>query len=88
MTVNLGPSDRFVDRHIGPDEREQTEMLQALGVSSLDGLISETVPADIRLTGTLDLPPPAGEAEVLAELRAIAAKNQVWKSFLGMGYAD
>ncbi len=90
MTVSakLGPSDRFVDRHIGPDEREQTEMLQALGLSSLDALISETVPEDIRLTGTLDLPPPIGEPEVLSELRGLAARNQVWKSFIGMGYSD
>jgi glycine dehydrogenase len=88
VTSNLGPSDRFVDRHIGPDEGEQAEMLQALGVASLDALMSETVPADIRLTGTLDLPPPAGEAEVLAELRALAARNQIWKSFIGMGYSD
>jgi len=88
VSPNLGPSERFVDRHVGPDEREQAEMLQALGVSSLDALISETVPDDIRLSGTLDLPPPTGEAEILAELRALAARNQVWKSFIGMGYSD
>jgi glycine dehydrogenase len=88
VSSNLGPSERFVDRHIGPDEREQTEMLQALGVSSLDALMSETVPDDIRLTGVLDLPPPVGEAEVLAELRGLAARNQIWKSFIGMGYSD
>jgi glycine dehydrogenase len=88
VTVKLGPSERFADRHIGPDAREQAEMLQALGAPTLDALIAETVPEDIRFAGALDLPPPAGEAEVLAELRALAAKNQVWKSFLGMGYAD
>jgi glycine dehydrogenase len=86
--VNLSPSDHFVDRHIGPDDREQAEMLQALGVASLDALIGETVPEDIRLTGTLDLPPPVGESEVLAELRTLAARNQIWKSFIGMGYSD
>ena len=63
-------------------------MLRVLGAPSLDALIAETVPADIRFAGTLDLPPAVGEAEVLAELRALAAKNQVWKSFIGMGYSD
>ena len=46
------------------------------------------MPADIRFKGTLDLPAPVDEAAVLAELRALAAKNQIWKSFIGMGYAD
>ncbi len=88
MAVDLGPTDRFVDRHIGPDAREEAEMLRALGLASLDALVAETVPADIRLAGALDLPAPLSEAEVLAELRALAAKNQVWKSFIGMGYSD
>ena len=46
------------------------------------------MPADIRFAGALDLPAPVDEAEVLAELRALAAKNQIWKSFIGMGYSD
>jgi glycine dehydrogenase len=88
VAVDLRPSDRFVDRHVGPDAREEAEMLHALGVANLDALCAETVPADIRLAGALDLPPPVGESEVLAELRALAGRNQVWKSFLGMGYSD
>ncbi len=88
MAVELGLPDHFVDRHIGPDAREEAEMLRALGAPSLDALIAEAVPADIRFAGALDLPPPVGEAEVLAELRALAAKNQLWKSFIGMGYSD
>jgi glycine dehydrogenase len=88
VAVDLGLPDRFVDRHIGPDAHEEAEMLRVLGAPSLDALIAETIPADIRFAGALDLPPPVGEAEVLAELRALAARNQVWKSFIGMGYAD
>ena len=88
MAVELGLPDHFVDRHIGPDAREEAEMLRVLGAPSLDALIAETIPADIRFAGALDLPAPVGESEVLAELRALAAKNQVWKSFLGMGYSD
>jgi glycine dehydrogenase len=88
MAVDLGQSDRFVDRHVGPDAGEEAEMLRALGVASLDALVAETVPADIRMAGALELPPAVSEAEVLAEARALAAKNQVWKSFIGMGYSD
>jgi glycine dehydrogenase len=88
VAVELGQGDRFVDRHVGPDAGEEAEMLRALGVPSLDALVAETVPADIRFAGALDLPSALSEAEVLAELRAMAAKNQVWKSFLGMGYSD
>jgi glycine dehydrogenase len=88
VAVDLGPTDHFVDRHIGPDAGEEAEMLRALGAASLDALVAETVPADIRFAGALDLPAPVSESEVLAELRALAAKNQVWKSFIGMGYSD
>jgi glycine dehydrogenase len=90
MPVDLGASDEFdfAARHIGPDAREEAEMLRALGVASLDELVAQTVPADIRFAGALDLAPPASEAAVLDELRALAAKNQTWKSFIGMGYAD
>jgi glycine dehydrogenase len=88
VAVELGLPDHFVDRHIGPDAREEAEMLRALGAPSLDALIAETIPADIRFAGALDLPAPVGESEVLAELRALAAKNQIWKSFIGMGYSD
>jgi glycine dehydrogenase len=88
VAVDLGLPDRFVDRHVGPDAREEAEMLRALGAVSLDALIAETIPADIRFAGALDLPAPVGEAEVLAELRALAARNQIWKSFIGMGYSD
>jgi glycine dehydrogenase len=88
MAVDLGVHDPFAARHIGPDAHEEAEMLRALGVASLDALIAQTVPADIRLEGPLDLAAPVGEAQVLEELRALSAKNQIWKSFIGMGYSD
>jgi glycine dehydrogenase len=88
MAVDLSPRDRFVSRHIGPDDADVAEMLRVLGVSSLDALIAQTVPADIRLGAALSLPPAATEAEVLDELRALADKNQIWKSYLGTGYSD
>ncbi len=88
MAVDLGAGDRFAARHIGPDADEEAQMLRVLGVASLDALVGQTIPADIRLAGPLDLAAPASEAEVLEELRALSAKNQIWKSYIGMGYSD
>jgi glycine cleavage system P protein (glycine dehydrogenase) len=84
----LGEGSDFPARHIGPDESDEAAMLRALGVATLDELAGETVPADIRFKGTLDLPAAVDETAVLAELRALATKNQIWKSFIGMGYSD
>ncbi len=63
-------------------------MLKTLGLASLDALIDATVPAKIRLRDGLDLPKGMSEPEVLSYFRALAAKNQVFRSFIGMGYSD
>jgi glycine dehydrogenase len=63
-------------------------MLKTVGVSSLDDLVNKTVPAAIRLTSPLKLDDPLSESEALAKLRAIADKNEVKKSFIGMGYSE
>ena len=63
-------------------------MLNVLGFPSLETLVDATVPADIRLQESLDLPPPRSEEEVLADIRRMAGKNQVFRSFIGMGYYD
>ncbi|MBP9875075.1 MAG: glycine dehydrogenase (aminomethyl-transferring), partial [Haliscomenobacter sp.] len=78
--------DQFERRHIGPDSEELTEMLASIGVESLDQLIEETVPSAIRLKRPLHLPSPLSEYEYLQELRAIAAHNKVFKSYIGLGY--
>jgi glycine dehydrogenase len=80
------PLDRFPPRHIGPSDDEIAEMLRDVGFDSLDALTDAVVPADIRLRRPLDLPPARGEHELLADLRAIAARNQVFRSYIGMGY--
>src|SRR4051795_8666416 len=80
--------DRFVDRHLGPDSRDIEEMLAVLEVRNLDELIDLTVPAGIRLKRPLDLPPGRSEHGLLQDLQQIAAKNQVFHSYLGMGYSD
>src|SRR5215210_2609456 len=84
----LAPAESFVPRHIGPTDPDIAEMLTTLGFASLDELINATIPATIRYRGSLDLPPGRSEAQVLADFRAIAAKNRVFRSFIGMGYAD
>ena len=81
-------TDIFEHRHIGPDEQEQQKMLAAIGVSSLDDLITKTVPASIRLDSPMQLPKALTEQEFLDFLHTVAKKNQVWRSCIGMGYYD
>jgi glycine dehydrogenase len=82
----LERAEEFSDRHIGPDEASTRAMLEALGLESLDALTAKAVPASIRVTKPLALPGPRTEAQVLEELRAIAAANRIHKSFIGLGY--
>src|SRR3954454_9266083 len=84
----LKPSDTFVRRHIGPGPDEVDQMLQAIGAASLDQLVEQTVPASIRLNRPLNLGEPRGEFELLQELKGIASKNKVFRSYIGMGYSD
>src|SRR5688572_26907622 len=80
--------DRFRDRHIGPSADDQAAMLDALGYDSLDAFIDAVVPADIRLREPLDIPPAKSEQEALDELRTLREHNQLFRSYLGMGYHD
>ncbi|MGF1540877.1 MAG: aminomethyl-transferring glycine dehydrogenase [Pleurocapsa sp.] len=79
-------SDRFAARHIGVDSASIQQMLDVLGISSIEELIDRTVPPSIRLNRSLLLPEALTESAALAKLKAIAAKNQVYRSFIGMGY--
>jgi glycine dehydrogenase len=85
---SLEHPDAFVRRHVGPSDEEVKEMLGVVGYPTLDALVEATVPAAIRLRKPLALPPARGEHQALADLRALAAKNRVWRSYLGMGYHD
>ncbi len=76
----------FTNRHIGPNEQETREMLATIGVRSLDELIDKTVPQSIRSKQSLDVPPPVSEHEYLTNLKELAAKNKVFKSYIGQGY--
>jgi glycine dehydrogenase len=84
----IPPAESFVPRHVGPNEHDVAEMLKTLGLPSLDALIDATIPARIRFRGGLDLPKGMTELEVLTYFRSLAAKNQVFRSFIGMGYSD
>src|SRR2546423_6728134 len=78
----------FADRHISPNAEEVAQMLRELGFENLDALVDATVPKNIRLDRTLELPKAKSENEALAELRALSLKNKVARNFIGAGYSD
>nr|WP_199329353.1 aminomethyl-transferring glycine dehydrogenase [Coleofasciculus sp. FACHB-1120] len=94
----MGEPISFVQRHIGPSPDEVQQMLEVLGISTLDALIDQTIPQAIRRsrslngatgkTDSLQLPPAQSEYAALSRLKAIASKNQVFRSLIGMGYSD
>ncbi|MEI7611782.1 MAG: aminomethyl-transferring glycine dehydrogenase [Betaproteobacteria bacterium] len=86
--TSLEQRDEFISRHIGSNDADLQAMLNAIGAPNLDALIDQTVPAAIRLPAPMPLPDARPEAEALAALKAIAGKNKVNKSLIGMGYAD
>ncbi len=82
----LAITDLFVRRHIGPREDDVREMLETVGFDSVDALIDTAVPRSIRLERSLELDEPRSEYEALRELRAIAGKNRLFRSYIGLGY--
>lgn len=92
MTVpsleSLCHSSEFIQRHIGPNAADTKTMLTALGISSLEELINEAVPEDIRQRTPIALDEAVSETEALAELKAIASQNQIFKTYIGQGYHD
>ena len=86
MNDIIRATDDFRNRHIGPDAHQTEQMLNTIGVQSLEQLINETVPASIRRKDALDIPAALSEFEMLKELKSVAAKNKVFKSYIGLGY--
>jgi glycine dehydrogenase len=78
----------FSKRHIGPSESEKSEMLKSIGASSIDSLIDKTIPANIRLNSELDIADAMSEAEYLKHITELGNKNNVLKSFIGLGYYE
>jgi glycine dehydrogenase len=83
---NFRITDFFANRHIGPNAEEQSEMLQYIASDSLDDLMADTIPAAIRLSQSLPLPEAISEYEYLRELRGLASKNKVFRTYIGRGY--
>ena len=82
----MDPIDSFIPRHIGSSDSELEKMLAEVGFESLDALAAAAVPRDIRVTKPLELNRPLGESEALRELRQVVEHNEVFRSFIGMGY--
>ena len=90
-TAALAAKDRFAPRHLGPRESDYAAMLETVGVDSIDEMVRKTVPSQIMLQKALDLgkySPGLSESDALVELKRIAGKNKINRSFIGMGYYD
>lgn len=85
---NILAFEKFSSRHNGPSEKDIQEMLKVIGVNTLDELIEETIPSNIRLDKSINLDEPLSEFQFLNNLKSIAEKNRVFKSYIGMGYYD
>ncbi|HPS26663.1 MAG TPA: aminomethyl-transferring glycine dehydrogenase [Bacteroidales bacterium] len=79
-------TNNFVKRHNGPRGKEIEQMLQKIGVSSIDELIDQTIPQSIRLKNPMNLPEGMNEYEFLNHLKDIASRNKIYKNFIGLGY--
>ncbi len=88
MNLFQHQSKEFQRRHIGPNETDTAQMLATIGVSSMEELINKTVPAAIHLHKDLNLPTAMSEFEYLNELKQVAAKNKLYKTYIGQGYYD
>ena len=76
----------FAQRHIGPNEEEKQQMLDAIGLNSVAALIEETVPKAIRATAPIDLPEGRSEHAFLNHIKALSEKNQLFDTYIGLGY--
>ena len=74
--------NQFAERHIGPRPSEIKEMLQKIGVDTLDELVAQTIPANIRLDKSLDLPAALNESELLHHMKSLGKKNKNYRSYI------
>jgi len=88
MKLNIDYQEKFEQRHIAPNSQDAAKMLETIGVDSLDNLMAQTVPANIRLQNSLNLPEAKSEFDYLNDLKITASKNKVFKSYIGQGYND
>lgn len=78
--------DQFVNRHIGPSDKEIEQLLQTIGINSLDQLVDETIPENIRIREKLNLSEPLTEYDLIQHIKELASKNKVYRSYIGLGY--
>lgn len=88
MKINLNTQESFESRHQGKSENDLQAMLKTIGADSLETLINQTVPEQIRLQTPLNLPLAKSEADFLADFKVLAQKNKIFKSYIGTGYYD
>lgn len=86
MSIFNQQQNEFQQRHIGPNATDTQSMLQTIGVSTLEALIDNTVPTSIRLQNSLNIPSAVSEFDYLKDLKKVAVKNKVFRSFIGQGY--
>ncbi|MEP2023712.1 MAG: glycine dehydrogenase (aminomethyl-transferring), partial [Reichenbachiella sp.] len=86
MIANLNERTHFQHRHNGPSNDDISQMLDAIGVNSVDDLIDQTVPENIRKRTKLNIPEALDEFSYVRSVKEIASKNKVFKSFIGLGY--
>jgi glycine dehydrogenase len=87
VSQSIPQPDSFVSRHIGPSDADVRAMLDTLGYPNLDAFVDAVIPASIRFRAALDVPGERSEQEALASFRAEMSGNEVWRSFIGMGYS-
>lgn len=88
MNPNVFYQEKFEYRHSNSDEADRATMLKTIGLETIEALIEETVPENIRLKAGLNLPAAVGEHQFLKDFKAIASKNKLYKNYIGMGYHD
>ena len=88
MNIDIHYQEKFENRHISTREKDLAEMLKTVGFSSIDQLIDNTIPKQIRLKKGLELPPAMSEADYLTKMADVAAQNKLFKSYIGQGYYD
>ncbi len=88
MKININNTEKFESRHLGADQAQIDEMLKTVQANTLDELIAQTVPANIRLSKSLNLPPAQSEYEFLKSFKKLAQKNKIFKSYIGLGYYE
>jgi len=88
MATNLPHADRFAARHIGPSKTDVRDMIEVLGLESLNDLIEKTIPESILYHQDLNVPAASPEHVVISDLRRIGRRNKIYRSYIGMGYHD